>query len=120
MMCALKSMGIFFTYSPKRSRQFESSVAEYNDRNEQKIAKDKICLLCDTRWVDKHTCIKDTDEIYEPLLDTFEHISTNCDRSWNSETVTQAIGLNSQLRTSQFICSFKVNHCKSKGYNCTS
>jgi hypothetical protein len=51
MLCSLKELGIFFKYSPKRSRRLEQAITTVNlDRSEDnKINKTKSKLFCETR-----------------------------------------------------------------------
>ena len=59
MLDALKQLGLFFKYSPKRSRRLEVSVDEVNQKRckSDQISKTKLSMFCETRWVEKHTTI---------------------------------------------------------------
>ncbi|WAR18850.1 P52K-like protein [Mya arenaria] len=77
MLDTLKQLGIFFKYSPKRSRRFEEAIEE---------------LFCETRWVEKHTCLDDFEQMYEALILCLDAIATQ-ERRWDSNTVVEANGL---------------------------
>ena len=61
MLSDLKSVGIFFKYSPKRKRRLEQAVIEVNVRRDEegvsKVAPTKVKLMCETRWVERHTVL---------------------------------------------------------------
>ena len=65
MLCSLKELGIFFKYSPKRSRRLEQAITTVNlDRSEDdKINKTKSKLFCETRWTEKHETLQDFDDM---------------------------------------------------------
>ena len=106
MTSALTSVGLFFKYSPKRSRQLEASVRMINDdrNNDNKITKSKIKPLCETRWVERHTSLEDFRHLYEPLLDCLQFILTTT--GWDMKTTTEANGLFCQITSTKFISAF--------------
>mgnify|MGYP003455485338 CR=1 FL=1 len=57
MLDSLKQLGIFFKYSPKRSRRLEQAIEDFNSHESPatQIKKTKFGLFCETRWVEKHT-----------------------------------------------------------------
>lgn len=117
MICSLKSVGIFFKYSPKRQRHLESCIDRTNakrmsDGVSRKITHKKVKLLCETRWVERHSCMEDFHELYESILICLEEISEpNRDtKRWDTQSMTDATGLLKQIRSSEFLVSFYV--CK--------
>ena len=90
----LKQLGLFFKYSPKRSRRLEAAVEEVNKGRikEDYIQKPKLGVFCETRWVEKHTTLNDFDLMYEPLLVCLEAIGSLAS-SWDSKVVCEAYGL---------------------------
>lgn len=72
----LKKQGIFFKYSPKRTRRLERAVDEINDeRTENKIDKKKFNVFSETRWAEKHIALQTFQEMYQPILLSLEAIS---------------------------------------------
>ena len=72
----------------------------------EKILKSKIGLLCDTRWVERHTFFADFSVLYEPLLDALQAITSSA--GYDTKAVTEANGLFHQITTSGFISAFVV------------
>ena len=71
MLSDLKSLGIFFKYSPKRLRCLDAFLEIINDErreNEDCIPKKKLKLLCGTRWVERHTALTDFVELYDAVV----------------------------------------------------
>lgn len=72
MLNSLTSVGLF-KHSPKHQRQFEKSIDQYNstltDAGEARlvIRKSKLKSMCQTRWVERHSCMEDFDNIYTAL-----------------------------------------------------
>ncbi|CAG2195051.1 unnamed protein product [Mytilus edulis] len=60
MLDALKQLGIFFRYSPKRCRRLEKCITDVNNTREEdsKIKSAKFKIFCETRWVEKFTTIQ--------------------------------------------------------------
>ena len=87
---ALKKLGIFFKYSPKRSRRLEMAVDEVNEDREEarKIYKKKFKIYSETRWVEKHTTLQAFDDLYEPILLCLDAISSK-ERGWDSKAVVR-------------------------------
>lgn len=102
----MQTVGLFFKYSPKRQRTFEVSIDQVT--NEDRLTKSKIKPLCETRWVERHTAFDDLSALYQPLLDCLDFIQRNENRRFDSKTVNEASGLNTQLRSSQFLVSFVI------------
>lgn len=61
----LDALGMFFKYSPKRSRRLELAIEELNSITPKKdqIKKTKFKVFCETRWVEKHTTLNSFDVI---------------------------------------------------------
>ena len=72
MLSDLKSLGIFFKYSPKRQRCLDACLEKINDErrenNEDCLPKKKLKLLCDTSWVERHTALADFVELYDAAV----------------------------------------------------
>lgn len=114
MLSVIKSVGIFFKYSPKRSRELEKTVANLQEGSGSSVKQaqhiEKIKLLSDTRWVERHTCLNDFDILYEAIVATLETISSKALQSeteWDSKAVTEANGLLHQLTSWPFIVTFR-------------
>ena len=109
MLDALKQLGIFFKYSPKRTRRLESAVDEVNavTPKEDHINTTKFRVFCETRWVEKHTTLNDFDVMYEPLLVCLEAIGS-LETDWDSKSSGDAYGLMKRITDSTFIASFQT------------
>ena len=108
MLSAIKSVGIFFKFSPKRSRELEDTIAKFNENYVLKIKKSKVKVLCETRWVERHTSLEDFNIMYPALLECFQGIADkSVDRDWDSKTVTEASGILSQITSVKFIAAFQ-------------
>ncbi|XP_078679498.1 52 kDa repressor of the inhibitor of the protein kinase-like [Branchiostoma floridae x Branchiostoma belcheri] len=109
MLETLKTVGLFFKYSPKRQRELERAI----DRgNEERVAaglkpwkKTKIKPMCETRWVEKHTCLEDFAELHKPLVECLEAITLEA--GWDAKARTEAGGLLSQVNKPAFLCAFQ-------------
>ncbi|XP_035660282.1 52 kDa repressor of the inhibitor of the protein kinase-like [Branchiostoma floridae] len=109
MMETLKAVGIFFKYSPKRTRELEKAVENENEERRAagrtQLLKTKVKPMCETRWVEKHTCLEDFHELHEPLTDCLEAITS--EEGWDAKARTEAGGLLSQLKRPAFLCAFE-------------
>lgn len=109
MLENLKALGVFFKYSPKRTRRLEQSIDRVNEERKtsgaKQITKVKIKPMCETRWVEKHSCLEDLQEMFEAVIDCLEAITT--ERKWDAKAVTEANGLLSQITSSPFISAFQ-------------
>ena len=89
MLSDLKSLEFFFKYSPKRQRYLERSVELLNSKrtatHEPLIPKLKLKLLCETRWVERHTALNDFKLLYDAVVYTLECICTNIDKDWDAK-----------------------------------
>ena len=79
MLDSLKQLGMFFKYSPKRSRRLEQAIEDFNSHESpaNQIKKTKFGLFCETRWVEKHTTLLDFDLLYKPLLSCLDAIGSH-------------------------------------------
>lgn len=107
MLEALKQLGIFFKYSPKRCRRLEKAVEDVNAGREAdaKITNTKFKIFCETRWVEKFTTLHVFDEIYEPLLCCLEAIGL--ERGWDSKAVTESNWMLKRMTDPTFIVCFQ-------------
>ena len=75
---------------------------EENRDNLPQIRFHKLKLLCEMRWVERHTTLDDFIILYEALLDCLGSINATSG-SWSSKCVTEASGLPALLSSSSFI-----------------
>ena len=118
MISSLKALGVFFKYSPKRQRKLESSVKHVNEErqvhNKLQISKTKFKLLCETRWVERHTAMEDFHHLYESLVMCLTEIShpphcaTEDKVKWDAKSTTEASGLLKDICSSEFLISFYI------------
>ena len=107
----IKSVGLFFEFSPKRQRQLETSIKEENDRrkassgDEQEIPFKKVGVLCDTRWVECHTTLDDFHTLYHPVIDCLDAIIHS--GRYDSKSVTEANGLFSAITSGKFLVAIR-------------
>ena len=113
MLSDLKAVGIFFKYSPKRRRRLEQAVVEVNAKRSEEglsaLSSFKAKLMCETRWVERHTMLAEFAEKYEPTVVCLEAIGSNLDGDWNSKSMTEANGLLRSICSDQFIAAFQTN-----------
>ena len=96
MLSAIRSVWLFFKYSPKRSRELESSITSLNEGRPNNIK------------VERHTSLEEFDEIYEALLICLEDISSKkLHSSWDKKTVIEASGLLTNITKPAFIAAFQ-------------
>ena len=109
MLDSLQQLGIFFRYSPKRSRRLEDAVESVNTGRApaNRITKTKVKVFCETRWVEKITTLQDFKDLYEAVLECLDAIGFS-ERGWDSKAVTEAYGLLKRIRDSTFIVSFQT------------
>ncbi|XP_062595498.1 uncharacterized protein LOC134256845 [Saccostrea cucullata] len=108
LLDALKQFGIFFHYSPKRSRRLEKAVTTVNEGRPAKdvITKSKMKIFCETRWVEKIT-LRDFEDLYEALLNCLDAIGFS-ERGWDGKAVTEAYGFMRRITECTFIVSFQT------------
>ena len=104
MVSNLKALGVFFKYSPKRQRALEDAVVTINEQrhanNEALITPTKFKMLCDTRWVERHTAFETFHELYEALLYCLDDIGRNGERNWDLPEA-----LSYRVQRGSFCCS---------------
>ncbi|XP_065177014.1 52 kDa repressor of the inhibitor of the protein kinase-like [Sycon ciliatum] len=115
MVATMKQLGLFFKYSPKKQRAFEEAVDTINRQRKAErkpeIAKAKFKMLCETRWIERHTAFEDFHDMMEPLSSTLEVISQPAlqqDVKWDAKSVTDACGLLRDIRSSEYLIAFHV------------
>ena len=109
MLDSLKQLGLFFKYSPKRTRRLEKAVNEINTRNplQKQIGASKFKLFCETRWVEKHCTLCVFNDMYEAIILCLEAIGI-LENNWDTKTVTDAYGLLKCIKDPMFIVCFQV------------
>ena len=101
----------FFSYSPKRQRLLDSSIAACDETSHAKKLKDS----CRTRWVQRI----DSYVVFLELLPSLQvcleaichpemHPELGTDWNWDRETVTKANGFLFQLQSSLFLVAFQI------------
>ncbi|XP_062512637.1 52 kDa repressor of the inhibitor of the protein kinase-like [Corticium candelabrum] len=118
MLSDLKAVGLFFKYSPKRQRTLEQSVEQENTKRtsagEKPIRAQKLKLLCETRWVERHTALKDFRDMYFALVHCLQVISgqiiatPTAASKYDAKSVTEANGLPRSITSDSFIVAL---HC---------
>lgn len=68
----------------------------------------KIKVMCETRWVERHTNMHDFFTMFTPILDTLDSIVNS--EGWDSKSKTEAQGLLTVLSTSTFIVAFSSHY----------
>ena len=110
MLDSLKQLGIFFKYSPKRSRRLEQAIKDFNSHESPttQIKKTKfgLFLFCETRWAEKHTILLDFDLLYKPSLSCLDAIGSH-EPNWDDKKV-DAYGLMKRITDSTFIACFET------------
>ncbi|XP_066274145.1 52 kDa repressor of the inhibitor of the protein kinase-like [Branchiostoma lanceolatum] len=110
MMATLKAVGLFFKYSPKRQRELESAIVDVNEGRAAAdltpLTKKKIKPMCETRWVEKHTCLEDFFQLYDALVECLQAITL--EDGWDAKARTEAGGLLFQVTKPAFLCAFQT------------
>ena len=103
MLGTLTELGLFFKYSPKRSKLLKSVIMEENERRDcdRKINTTKIKVFCETRWVEWYIVLEEVKLLYDPILKTLEKITT--EKGWDHKTIDRAHGLLRNITDSAFI-----------------
>ena len=79
------------------------------NQGEAEIKSEKVKLLCETRWVERHTALEDFNEMYEAIIECLTAISHNEDHVWDAKAMTEGNGLLCSITSAQFIAAFQVN-----------
>ncbi|KAG1714588.1 repressor of the inhibitor of the protein kinase [Nymphon striatum] len=82
MLDTLKQLGLFFKYSPKRSRRLEEAISEYNSK------------------------VPKTDQISKSKFHVFSIGQTS--PGWDTKAITDAYGLLNRITDSHFIMCFQT------------
>ena len=81
----IKTVGILFKYSPRKQVLQEECVEFFNrgavEYGTKTIYLRKVKLLCDTRWVERHTSIFDFYTLFGVIIYCLEIITQNDDES---------------------------------------
>ena len=81
MLSDVMAVGIFFNYSLKRQWRLEQAIIEINVRRDKervlKVVPTKVKLMCETRWVERHTVLVEFADMYEPIVVCLEAIGTS-------------------------------------------
>lgn len=101
LMENIKSLGIFFKYSPKRSNVFRSQLPAH-------IRIKKVRLLCETRWVERHTTMNEIKLLHPYILSTLESMVSSSSE-YDTKTITEASGLLRYLQSAPFIAAFVIS-----------
>ena len=117
MISDLKSVGLFFKYSPKRQRAMEVSISAENSKRSEAdqppIRAEKVKMLCETRWVERHTALTDFRELYPAVVHCLQVISGQAQAAtevtYDAKSVTEANGLLHAITSDSFIVSFACN-----------
>ena len=99
----------------------ETCIARANEKRrkekQKEIKRKKFKLLCETRWRERHTALKDFHELYEPIMNCLPRIATPQvveDESggikWDTKSSTEAAGLLNVLQSSEFLIAFYMCH----------
>jgi len=107
MMENLRFMGRFFEW-PKRLRILEKHIDAWcEERPEHATSKRRLTTMCQTRWVEKHTCIEDTHTLYEPVVKTLHDIDMQ-PKQWEGKAHAEAAGLYNTMISSDFLAGFET------------
>ena len=121
MVDSLKTAGLFFKYSPKRQHLLETCIDRANEKRrkekQKEIKRKKFKLLCETRWVERHTALEDFHELYEPIKNCLARIAAPQVMEdepggikWDTISSTEAAGLLNVLQSSEFLIAFYTCH----------
>ena len=104
LMGTLKSVNIFFDYSPKRLGELEKTVKEMAPES----SRTRLVSLCKTRWSARHTALATFEELFVPLVETIDTIASNADRHWSADSTASAAQLAVSLRQFSFAFALVV------------
>lgn len=63
-------------------------------------------LLCETRWVERHSTMHELKTIYPYVIKSLEAISVP---NWDTKSITDASGLLRYLQSPQLVASFVIS-----------
>ena len=96
MLNVIKTVGILFKYSPKKQVSLDECVESSNrgavENGTKTIYLRKAKLLCDTRWVERHTSIFYFCSLLGVIIYCLDIITQNDDesRKWDLKSITEA------------------------------
>ena len=111
MLNVIKTVGIFFKYSPKKQVLLKECVESFKrgalENGIKAIYLRKVKLLCDTRWVERHASIFDFCTLFRVIIYCLEIITQNDDesRKWDRKSITEAHGLLHNMCSSSFLAA---------------
>lgn len=105
MLEDLVALGIFYHYSPKRSRKLEAVIASEIKAGTLQFGQSKMGIFCKTRWVEKFTTLDTFFHLYDPIIQSLEAIAHR-EIGWTTKAMTEANGLLMRITSSLFIASF--------------
>ena len=88
---------------------------ERRENNEDCLPKKKLKLLCDTRWVERHTALTDFVELYDAVVYCLQVICGDVAHpeeaagKFDSKAVTEASGLLRSISSDEFIVSLQCS-----------
>ena len=109
MLNVVKTVGILFKYSPKKQVLLEQCVESFNrgpvENGTRTIYLRKVKLLCNTRWIERHTSIFYFCTFFGVLIYCLEIITQNDDesRKWDRKSITKPGGLLHIMCSSSFL-----------------
>ncbi|XP_021342406.1 52 kDa repressor of the inhibitor of the protein kinase-like [Mizuhopecten yessoensis] len=65
-----------------------------------------VKVLCETRWVERHTSLGEFEEIFVALSDCLQHIGDNASGKWDPKGMLEAKGLLAAVSSPSFLVSF--------------
>uniref|UniRef100_A0A3Q2QG90 TTF-type domain-containing protein n=1 Tax=Fundulus heteroclitus TaxID=8078 RepID=A0A3Q2QG90_FUNHE len=105
-----------FCKESPRAKYFHCASHQLNLINQERLAaeqellaKKKIKLMCETRWVDRHTSLEDFHNLYEALLHCLNVISENADSVWDAKAIVEANELLRAVTSANFIAALQCN-----------
>ena len=104
----MTELGLFFKYSPKRTRLLESIIDEENKKSKRKkkIPVQTVKVFCESRWIQRHVVLEEVQLLYEPILQTLETITS--EKGWEHKTEDSANDLLKNIMESTFLVALNV------------
>ena len=102
--CLVMVERLFLTV-PRGCLQFV--IVVFPDHTHLLFFKIKFHVFCETRWVEKHTTVQDSNQMFEPVLECLKAIG-GLETVWQTEAVTDADGLLMKITESNFIMCFQT------------
>lgn len=94
----------FFNFSPKRFALLKKTIKELLP----KARHTHVLNVCKTRWVARLDGLAVFVESFPAIVQSFEEIKDNEDRTWNSESTQKASGLYHSIVSFQFIVTLVI------------